>query len=176
MKYVLPNAALFGVFWGEMVGQFSDGHWENSRYNDWKMMTENTVMIGEDDHQFGTNKLPYRMKNFFMFVKKERLDCIVSRVLAIYDNGDVIQKAYDNSKDDAFMVVEALRHVDCPYFLGEQKNTSEHWLKHCENMKNIVIKYFGSIDDFLKLQRDITEDDYKRFRKIGTELDRVFGR
>ena len=73
MKVTFNNPGLYGVFIGEMLGQFSDGHWENSvkHRNDWPLFKKeetNYVFL----NKFG-NKISERSVELILQEKGRKL-------------------------------------------------------------------------------------------------------
>ena len=177
MKLVIP-ASLYGVFVGELEGQFSDGHWENSRYQDWKYMNNETVVMGDPDKTPNTNnQLPYNIRNFFRFCVKEKIDCIVDRVLRLYNYAHIIADAYQTSPEDADSLCTLISSADT-WHIEVHDNDSENYRKYKEHNRELVIKYFGSVENYLAIDdgHQTTDEEYKLFTKIGGKLNKVFGR
>ena len=177
MKLVIP-ASLYGVFVGELEGQFSDGHWENSRLDAWRLMNNETVVMGDPEKTANTNKqLPYNVCNFFRSVKQMRIDCIVDRVLRLYNYAHIIADAYQTSPEDAEALCTLLSSVDT-YYLEVSEKDSENYRKYKEHNRELVIKYFGSVENYLAIDdgHQTTEEEYKQFTKISGALGRVFGK
>ena len=177
MKLVIP-ASLYGVFVGELEGQFSDGHWENSRYQDWKYMNYETVVMGDPETTPNTNnELPYNIRNFFRYCVKEKIDCIVDRVLRLYHYARIIADAYRTSPEDAEALCTLISGVDT-YYLEIRESDSEKYRKYKEHNLELVTKYFGSVENYLKIDdgHKTTEEEYKLFTKIGGKLNKVFGK
>lgn len=178
----IADAGLYGVFVGEMLGQFSDGFWEKSRYhvNDWKVFgTNSTFLTDETPEELPT--IRYDIAKFFAYVKKENIDCIILRVLMIYNHADLIKKVYDTEgKEAADRLIELLSNAD--FIDGIEKIRNEDLEKgkteetsHYITRYNLVIKYFGSFDNFRKNIPDAENaENIKKFRKIGTALNKQF--
>lgn len=177
MKLIIP-ASLYGVFVGELEGQFSDGHWENSRYQDWRYMNSETVVMGDPEITPNTNKqLPYNIRNFFRCCAKEKIDCIVDRVLRLYNYAHIIADAYQTSPEDADALCTLISSVDT-YYLEVREKDSENYRKYKERNLELVIKYFGSVEKYLEIDdgHKTTEEEYKLFTKIGGKINKVFGK
>jgi len=73
VKVDFTDAGLYGVFIGEMLGQFSDGHWENSTMHrcDWQLFhTATTFLTDKTPEELPT--IRYNIEEFFAVVKKFR--------------------------------------------------------------------------------------------------------
>ena len=185
VKVNFSDAGLYGVFIGELIGQFSDGYWENSRIhrNDWKLYRkETTFLLDRHDSDNTSKELPtirYNIEDFFAHVKKDKIGWIMTRVLMVYNHADMIQKAYDTAgKDEADMLISVLASAD--QIRGIKKFRDEDVAKGIPEEEsfyirryNILIKYFGSYEIFKKEIPNWVEE-VKKFRRIGTAMNEQF--
>lgn len=175
MKVTFNNPGLYGVFTGEMIGQFSDGHWENSikHRNDWPLYKLSETFFDENSNS--VSKIRYNINSFFTYcAKSEYLDCIIIRVLMVYNHGELIKEVYKTEgkekADDLISILE-----DSEYFAGLDINTIQgSYRKCCERSLKTIDEYFGSIENFRNAIPEITPENIKKFRKIGKELNDSF--
>ena len=72
------------IFLDEMVGQISDGHWENSRPQDhWKVWCEATVIVDPD--QQGRNF--YALRTNYNLLSKDLLSVVGERIIVLVKMG-----------------------------------------------------------------------------------------
>lgn len=172
VKVNFSDAGLYGVFIGELIGQFSDGYWENSRIhrNDWELYRTKTTFLTDNVSEESSEELPtirYNIEDFFAFVKKNDIKCIMQRTLMIYNHADLIKKVYSE---------EGKKQADKLIFLLSDAN----WISNLKDSNyigiyNLIIKYFGEFENFLKEIPDVTDSkNIKKFRRIGTLLNRHF--
>jgi hypothetical protein len=178
----LSDAGLYGVFVGEMLGQFSDGHWENSTMHrcDWQLFhTATTFLTDKTPEELPT--IRYNIEEFFASVKRDNIDCIVTRVLMIYNHADMIKKVYEtDGKDEADRLVFLLSESD--WTEGIKKFRDEDLAKGLTAEKSyyirrydLAVKYFGSFENFEKEVPDgKNPENIKKFRRIGTILNKQF--
>lgn len=180
VKVNFSDAGLYGVFIGELIGQFSDGHWENSRIHkdDWKLYrTETTFLSDKTSEELPT--IRYNIEDFFAYVKKNKIGWIMTRVLMIYNHADLIKKAYDTAgKDEADMLISVLSLVSL--IDGVKKFRDEDIAKGIPEEEsfyirryNVLIKYFRSLENFKKEIPNCFAE-VKKFRRIGTLLNKQF--
>ena len=83
----------------------------------------------------------------------------------------MIEKAYSISKEEADLLSCVIRSASSFYI----KFLKEH-TEYCKDKIDIIMKYFGSYDDYLNscVRDEITPADIKRFRKIGREINENF--
>lgn len=180
VKVNFSDAGLYGVFTGELIGQFSDGYWENSRIHkdDWKLYRNETTFLSDKVSE----ELPtirYNIADFFAKVKKDKNGWIMTRVLMIYNHADLIKKAYDEAgKDEADMLISVLSLVDL--IDGVKKFRDEDIAKGIPEEKsfyarryNVLIKYFKSLENYKK-EIPHCFAEVNKFRKIGTLLNNQF--
>lgn len=154
------DAGLFAVYYGEMIGQFSDGYWENSssHKNDYKLFGYDNVALVENEITV-LPKIRYNIYGFFQYVKKENIECIIKRVLMLYRNGNLVKKAYkEGDYSNLIGVLESSDYVD--YFKDVRHQT--------------VIKYFGSIENFKAQIPEINKDSLREFMSVGRKLHNSF--
>lgn len=158
------DPGLYAVYVGEMIGQFSDGYWENSRHNDWKLFGYNNVCLSETLGELP--KIRYNINGFFSNVKKEALDCIIVRVLMLYRFGNLVKKAYmEKGKDEADLLISALESIEYAHHFREWKY---------EEKIRVVNKYFGSMENFISLTPEVNKESIKEFTRIGKMLHNSF--
>ena len=178
MKVTFSDPGLYGVFTGEMIGQFSDGHWENSVKfrNDWPLYKLSETFFDENSNS--VSKIRYNINSFFTCCAKSGyLTCIIIRVLMVYNHGELIKKVYNTEgKEKADELISIL--ADPVYFseLGIiDINTLQGYYRGCcERNLKIIDEYFGSIENFRNAIPAITPENIKKFRKIGRELNDSF--
>lgn len=161
------DPGLYAVYVGEMIGQFSDGYWENSRHNDWKFFGYNNVSLSETPEiPSELPKIRYNINGFFSNVKKEAIDSIIVRVLMLYRFGNLVKKAYlEKGEDEADLLISALESIENAHHFKE-------W-KYDEKIR-IVKKYFGSMGNFIALTPEVNKESIKEFTRIGKMLHNSF--
>ena len=166
IKVTISDPVLYAVYVGEMIGQFSDGYWENSRTHryDWKYFGYDNAFLVEKEKITRLPIISYSILNFFRFVKRENLKDIIVRVLMLYRNGEKVKEAYMNG--DARALISALSHVDYADRLKE-------W-GHFERQLEAISKYFGTLENFKSMKPVINKESIKEFMKIGKELHNSF--
>ncbi len=176
------DAGLYGVFTGEMLGQFSDGYWENSSIHkdDWKLFnTAATFLTDKTPEELPT--IRYNIDSFFANVKKESIDSIITRVLMIYNHANLIKKVYETEgKDEADRLVSLLSEAD--WIEGIKEFRDKDLAKGLTAEKSyyirrydLAVKYFGSIENFEKEIPDSKNpENIKKFRRIGSVLNKQF--
>lgn len=166
IKVTISDPGLYAVYVGEMIGQFSDGYWENSRAHryDWKYFSYDNAFLVEKEEITRLPIISYSILNFFRFVKRENLKDIIARVLMLYRNGDKVKEAYKNG--DARALISALSYVDYADRLKE-------W-GHFERQLEAISKYFGTLENFKSMKPVINKESIKEFMKIGKELHNSF--
>ena len=194
VKVNFTDAGLYGVFIGELIGQFSDGHWENSRIHkdDWELYRYETTFLADNVSEESSEELPtirYNIEDFFAFVKKNDIKCIMQRTLMIYNHADLIKKVYsEEGKKQADKLIFLLSDADWISSSKAIENINQNREKELANGKteessnstsiynlNLIIKYFGEFENFLKEIPDVTDSkNIKKFRRIGTLLNRHF--
>lgn len=159
LRVEFDNAGLYGVYVGVMFGQFFDGYWENSNYHrqDLNYMDLSEVRLVHD--MYATPVTRYNMDDFFKYIQKENCTMIIRKVLSIWDHADLIRKVYSKKgKEKADKLIDALTGVYVP--VGDLR---------------IYDEYFGGFVNFKnELREDITKEDIKLFRSIGSQLNKHF--
>lgn len=175
MKVTFSDPGLYGVFIGEMIGQFSDGHWENSvkHQQDWHLYRTYETFFDENSNS--VSKIRYNINSFFTYcAKSEYLDCIIKRVLMVYNHGELIKKVYNTEgkekADDLISILE-----DSEYFSELDINTIQSsYRQRYERSLKTIDEYFGSIENFRNAIPEVTPENIKKFRKIGRDLNNSF--
>ena len=175
MIVTFSDPGLYGVFTGELLGQFSDGHWENSikHRNDWPLYKLSETFFDENSNS--VSKIRYNINAFFTYcAKSECLDCIIKRVLMVYNHSELIKKVYKTEgkekADDLISILE-----DSEYFSELDINTIQgSYRQCCERGLKTIDEYFGSMENFRNAIPEITPENIKKFRKIGRELNDSF--
>ena len=169
MKVNFNDAGLYAVFVSEILGQFSDGYWENSRNKDYLRFSSEETFLGDSSIE----KAPIRcnINAFFDACVRYDIDAIVNRVLSVYDHREMIEKAYSISKEEADLLSYVIRRASSHYIEYLKENEEIY-----KDKIDIIMKYFGSYDDYYKscVRDEITPADIKRFRKIGREINNNF--
>ena len=169
MKVNFNDAGLYAVFVSEILGQFSDGHWENSRNKDYLKYSSEETFLGDSSIEKAPTR--YNINAFFNSCIKLDLDIVINRVLSVYDHREMIERAYSISKEEADLLSYVIRHATGYYI----KLFKEH-VEEQKDKIDIIMKYFGSYDDYYKscVRDEITPADIKRLRKIGREINNNF--
>ena len=169
MKVNFNDAGLYAVFVSEILGQFSDGYWENSRNRDYLRFSSEETFLGDSSIE----KAPIRcnINAFFDACVRDDIYAIINRVLSVYDHREMIEKAYSISKEEANLLSYVIRRASSHYIEYLKENEEIY-----KDKIDIIMKYFGSYDlYYISCVRDeITSDDIKRFRKIGREINNNF--
>lgn len=175
MKVTFNNLGLYGVFVGEMIGQFSDGHWENSiKYNkDWHLYRTSETFFDENSNS--SSKIRYNINSFFTVCAKSKyLTEIVSRDLMIYNHGDLIKKVYETEgKEKADALINVLCSAEFLLDLDPEKEQGVV-KKYCESCLEIINEYFGSKENFKNEIPEVNPENIKKFKKIGRDLNNSF--
>lgn len=169
MKVNFNDAGLYAVFVSEILGQFSDGHWENSRNKDYRYFSSEETFLG--DPSIEKAPIRYDINAFFNFCVKFDLGDVINRVLSVYDHREMIEKAYSISKEEADLLSCVIRSASSFYI----KFLKEHTESYKEKI-DLIMKYFGSYEGYYNscVRDEITSADIKRFRKIGREINDNF--
>lgn len=178
MKVILTNPGLYGVFTGEMIGQFSDGYWENSVKfrKDYHLYKLSETFFDENSSIIPT--IRYNINTFFTHCAESGyLTCIITRVLMVYNHGELIKKVYNTEgKEKADDLISIL--ADPVYFseLGiiDINALQGYYRGCCERSLKTIDEYFGNIENFKNAIPAITPENIKKFRKIGKELNDSF--
>lgn len=178
MKVTFSDPGLYGVFTGEMIGQFSDGYWENSVKfrKDYHLYKLSETFFDENSRVIPT--IRYNINAFFtQCAKLGYLTCIIKRVLMVYNHSELIKKVYNTEgKEKADDLISIL--ADPVYFseLGiiDINTLKGYYRGCCERSLKTIDKYFGSIENFKNAIPAITPKNIKKFRKIGRELNDSF--
>lgn len=169
MKVNFNDAGLYAVFVSEILGQFSDGYWENSRNKDYLKYSSEKTFLGDSSIEKAPTR--YNINAFFNSCIKSDLDVIINRVLSVYDHREMIEKAYSISKEEADLLSCVIRSASNFYikFLKEHKEVYKEKI-------DLIMKYFGSYEGYYNscVRDEITPADIKRFRKIGREINENF--
>ena len=169
MKVNFNDAGLYAVFVSEILGQFSDGYWENSRNRDYLRFSSEETFLGNSSIE----KAPIRcnINAFFDACVRDDIYTIVNRVLSVYDHREMVERAYSISKEEADLLSYVIRRASSHYIEYLKENE-----KIYKDKIDIIMKYFGSYDLYYNsCVRDvITSDDIKRFRKIGRAINANF--
>ena len=169
MKVNFNNAGLYAVFVSEILGQFSDGYWENSKNKDYLRFSSDETFLGDSSIE----KAPIRcnINALFDACVRDDIYAIINRVLSVYDHCEMIEKAYSISKEEADLLSYVIRRASSHYIEYLKENEEIY-----KDKIDIIMKYFGSYDIYyVSCVRDvITSDDIKRFRKIGREINKNF--
>ena len=175
MKVTFNNPGLYAVFIGEMLGQFSDGHWENSvkHSKDWHLYRTSETFFDENSNS--SSKIRYNINSFFnVCAKTDYLTCIITRVLMIYNHGDLIKKVYETEgKEKADMLINVLHSAEYVFEMDPEKEEGAY-KKYCEKCLEIVDEYFGDKYNFKNEIPEVNPENIKKFRKIGRELNDSF--
>ena len=169
MKVNFNDAGLYAVFVSEILGQFSDGYWENSKNRDYLRFSSEETFLGDSSIE----KAPIRcnINALFDACVRDDIYAIINRVLSVYDHREMIEKAYSISKEEADLLSYVIRRASSHYieYLKENENIYKDKI-------DIIMKYFGSYDIYYVscVRDEITSDDIKRFRKIGREINKNF--
>ena len=169
MKVNFNDAGLYAVFVSEILGQFSDGYWENSRNNDYRKYSSKETFLGDSSIEKAPTR--YNINAFFNSCVKNDLDVVINRVLSVYDHREMIEKAYSISKEEADLLSYVIRSASSFYI----KFLKEHKEDYKEKI-DLIMKYFGSYEGYYNscVRDEITPADIKRFRKIGREINNNF--
>ena len=169
MKVNFNDAGLYAVFVSEILGQFSDGHWENSRNKDYLKYSSEETFLGDSSIEKAPTR--YNINAFFTSCVKLDLDVVINRVLSVYDHREMIEKAYSISKEEADLLSCVIRSASSFYI----KFLKEHEEEYKEKI-DLIMKYFGSYEGYYNscVRDEITPADIKRFRKIGREINNNF--
>ena len=169
MKVNFNDAGLYAVFVSEILGQFSDGHWENSRNKDYLKYSSEETFLGDSSIEKAPTR--YNINAFFNSCIKLDLDIVINRVLSVYDHREMIERAYAISKEEADLLSCVIRHAS-GYYIKLLKEHEENY----KDKIDIIMKYFGSYDAYYNscVRDEITPADIKRFRKIGREINNNF--
>ena len=169
MKVNFNDAGLYAVFVSEILGQFSDGYWENSKNKDYLRFSSEETFLGDSSIE----KAPIRcnINAFFDACVRDDLDVIINRVLSVYDHREMIERAYAISKEEADLLSYVIRRASSHYIEYLKENEEIY-----KDKIDVIMKYFGSYDLYYNsCVRDvITPDDVKRFRKFGREINKNF--
>lgn len=163
------DPGLYAVYIGEMVGQFSDGYWENSRNKDWHHFGYYNAILEDVSESSGVPvsdlpKIRYNINGFFSYVKKEDIKCIITRVLMLYRNRDLVEQTYrSEGKDEADSLIHILDSAESIRDFGGNNY-----------QKEAVKLYFGSMERFCSLIPEVTEESIKEFTRIGKMLHNSF--
>ena len=181
MKVTLNNPGLYGVFTGEMIGQFSDGYWENSVKfrKDYHLYKLSETFFDENSRVIPT--IRYNINSFFTHCAKlGYLTCIIERVLMVYNHGELIKKVYNTEgkekADDLISILADPVYFSCFSCFSELDiNTIQgSYRECCERSLKTINEYFGNIENFKNAIPAITPENIKKFRKIGRELNDSF--
>ena len=161
-----------------MIGQFSDGYWENSVKfrKDYHLYKLSETFFDENSSIIPT--IRYNINSFFTCCAKlGYLTRIIQRVLMIYNRSELIKKVYNTeSKEKADDLISIL--ADPAYFSCFSKldiNTIQgSYRQWCERRLKTIDEYFGNIENFKNAIPAITPENIKKFRKIGRELNDSF--
>ena len=159
------DAGLYAVYVGEMIGQFSDGYWENSTYHksDWKLFSyDNVELVNEEITELP--KIRYDINRFFRYVKQKNIECIIKRVLMLYRLPNLVKKAYNESPEEAERLINVLESV-------EYADKFKEW---GGNRYETAIKYFGTIENLKAMTPVIDKNSLKEFTRIGRSLNSSF--
>ena len=169
MKVNFNDAGLYAVFVSEILGQFSDGWWENSRNRDYPYYSSEETLLGDSSIEKAPTR--YNINAFFNSCVKDNIGDIINRVLSVYDHREMIEKAYSISKEEADLLSYVIRHASGYYI----KLLKEHEENYKEKI-DLIMKYFGSYEGYYNscVRDEITPADIKRFRKIGREINNNF--
>lgn len=169
MKVNFNDAGLYAVFVSEILGQFSDGYWENSRNRDYRKYSSKETFLGDSSIKKAPTR--YNINAFFNSCVKNDLGDVINRVLSVYDHREMIEKAYSISKEEADLLSYVIHNVST-YNIKFLKENEEY----CKDKIDIIMKYFGSYDVYYNscVRDEITPADIKRFRKIGREINENF--
>lgn len=169
MKVNFNDAGLYAVFVSEILGQFSDGYWENSRNRDYLRFSSEETFLGDSSIE----KAPIRcnINALFDACVRDDIDNIINRVLSVYDHREMIERAYSISKEEANLLSYVIHRASSHYIEYLKENEEIY-----KDKIDIIMKYFGSYDlYYVSCVRDeITPADIKRFRKIGREINKNF--
>ncbi len=169
MKVNFNDAALYAVFVSEILGQFSDGYWENSKNRDYLRFSSEETFLGDSSIE----KAPIRcnINAFFDACVKFDIGDIINRVLSVYDHREMIERAYSISKEEADLLSYVIRRASSHYIEYLKENEEIY-----KDKIDIIMKYFESYDLYYNscVRDEITPADIKRFRKIGREINKNF--
>ena len=169
IKVNFNDAGLYAVFVSEILGQFSDGWWENSRNRDYPYYSSEETFLG--DPSIEKAPIRYNISAFFNGCVKFDISDIINRVLSVYDHREMIKRAYAISKEEADLLSCIIQSVSV-YYIKFLKEHAEYY----KEIIDLIMKYFGSYEGYYNsCVRDvITPDDIKRFKKIGREINNNF--
>ena len=169
IKVNFNDAGLYAVFVSEILGQFSDGWWENSRNRDYPHYSSEETFLG--DSSIEKAPIRYNINAFFNGCVKFDIVDIINRVLSVYDHREMIERAYAISKEEADLLSYVIRRASSHYIEYLKENEGIY-----KDKIDLIMKYFGSYDLYYNsCVRDvITPDDIKRFKKIGREINANF--
>ena len=171
MKVNFNDAGLYAVFVSEILGQFSDGYWENSRNKDYRKYSSEKTFLGDSSIEKAPTR--YNINAFFNSCVKDNLGEIINRVLSVYDHREMIEKAYSISKEEADLLSYVIHRASSHYIKYLKKNEEIY-----KDKIDIIMKYFGSYEGYynscVRDEDEITPADIKRFRKIGREINKNF--
>ena len=171
MKVNFNDAGLYAVFVSEILGQFSDGYWENSRNKDSSKYSSEETFLG--DSSIEQAPIRYNINALFNACVRDNIYGVINRVLSVYDNRETIERAYLINKEEADLLSNVISGASSRYIKFLKENEEIY-----KNEINIIMKYFGSYDAYyISCARDnIAPDpaDIKRFRKIGRQINENF--
>lgn len=169
MKVNFNDAGLYAVFVSEILGQFSDGHWENSRNKDYLKYSSEETFLGDSSIEKAPTR--YNINAFFNSCVKFELDNVINRVLSVYDHREMIERAYSISKEEADLLSYVIRSA-AGYYIKFLKEHKEDYKEKID----LIMKYFGTYEGYYNscVRDEITPADIKRFRKIGREINDNF--
>ena len=113
MKVNFNDAGLYAVFVSEILGQFSDGYWENSRNKDYLKYSSEETFLGDSSIEKAPTR--YNINAFFNSCVKSDLGDVINRVLSVYDHREMIERAYSISKEEADLLSFVIRHASGYY-------------------------------------------------------------
>lgn len=175
MKVTFNDPGLYAVFIGEMLGQFSDGYWENSRVHrtDWPLFKNNETFF--DENSTSIPKIRYNINAFFNFcVKDAYCDDIISRVLMIYNHGELIKRVYNTEgKEKADKLIYVLCNADYYLCLDIDKyvGTIREFYEECLEM---IDEFFGDKENLKREIPEVNPETIKEFKQIGKDLNNSF--
>ena len=169
MKVNFNDAGLYAVFVSEILGQFSDGYWENSRNRDYLKYSSEETFLGDSSIEKAPTR--YNINAFFNSCVKLDLNIVINRVLSVYDHREMIERAYSISKEEADLLSYVIRHA-AGYYIKLLKEHEEIY----KDKIDIIMKYFGSYEGYYNscVRDEITPADIKRFKKSRREINNNF--
>lgn len=152
-KLYLSSTSQIALWKKELVGQISDGHWENSRPHDhWEFWSDIEV-IWDSTPRVETDITP--IKNNYNFCSKELLEYVGDRMLSIGRMGKYLgKKVMDNDYRTwlglaNFLPYDYTELHNIPNYIGEM---------YIKELNEIPFEEYYSVDYTMKdLKKDLRE-------------------